>query len=405
MENNNIKSGDILRFCRLCADAANNCALKRLTLSRPTPRAEYTKITFALFSDVAGNVKISVEGRLADGKMIRKNIAADELEGCLSALAGDYGQGDLTVGSSQASYMISKKGKVSVVGEGKILNELKNGASTEIKSGNDKKKNYFFDGSEKWIVELGISTKDGKIHDKKQSKFRQINRFTELLDDVYDKLPSEGVLNVCDLCCGKSYLSFAVYEYLTSRKNRKVNMLGIDRKQDVIDYCNGVAKCIGADGLHFVAADISDDSVYSAAFGDNATIHLTVSLHACDIATDIVLRRAIEMRSEVILLTPCCHRELYGKIKSDALSFITSHPMLSYKFNDAVTDGIRVKMLEVDGYKVDTVELVDPEETPKNTLIRAVRKKNAHRSEKLTGEYNAIIDFLGIAGSYYDIYR
>ncbi len=405
MNNNNIKSGDILRFCRLCSEAANNSAMKRLTLSKPTKTAEYTKITFSLFSDTAGNVKISFDGKLADGKMIRKNIICDEFENLLCDLTCDYAQGDLTVGSSQASYMTSKKGRVSLVGEGKIRNELKNGVYAEITNGNDKKKNYFFDGSEKWIVELGISTKDGKIHDKKQSKFRQINRFTELLDDVYEKLPAEGVLNVCDLCCGKSYLSFAVYEYLTSRKNRKVNMLGIDRKQDVIDYCNGVAARIGADGLHFVAADISDDKVYTDAFGENATIHLTVSLHACDIATDIVLRRAIEMRSEVILSTPCCHRELYGKIKANALSFITSHSMLSYKFNDAVTDGIRVKMLEVEGYKVDTVELVDPEETPKNTLIRAVRKKNACRSEKLESEYNAIIDFLGITGSYYDIYR
>lgn len=405
MENNSIKSGDILRFCRLASDAAEGCSLTRLTLSKPTPDAEYTKISFYLFADGSEKVRVAFEGKLADGKMIRKNYDRAELYGVLAALTDSYKQGDLSAYTAQASYMVSKKGKVSLVGEGKVRAVIDSGCTAEITSGSDRKKNYFFDGTEKWLVELGISTKEGRIHDKKQSKFRQINRFTELLDDIYLKLPSDGTLNVCDLCCGKSYLSFAVYEYLTSHKKRTVNMLGIDRKRDVIDYCNGAAERIGADGLHFVAADISEDSVYADVFGENAKIHLTVSLHACDIATDIVLRRAVLMQSEVILSTPCCHHELYGKIKSDALSFITSHSMLAGKFNDAVTDGLRVKMLETECYKVDTVELVDPEETPKNTLIRAVRRKNASRSDKLAAEYNAIVDFLGISGSYYDIYR
>ncbi len=405
MENNTEKSGALLRFCRLAADAASAGALKRLTLSKPADGAEYQRLSFVLFASADGTVAVASEGRLADGRVIRKNHAAGALFDLLLPLADGYKQGDLAVGDAQASYMISKKGKVSAVGEGRVRSAIDSGASAELSQGNDRKKNYIFSGDEKWLIALGISDRDGRIHDKKQSKFRQINRFTELLDDIYAKLPAEGTLNVCDLCCGKSYLSFAVYEYLTSHKGRQINMLGVDRKRDVIDYCNSAAERIGAAGLRFVAADISDDEVYVNAFGEGAIVHLTVSLHACDIATDIVLRRALEMRSEVILSTPCCHHELYGKLKCPSLGFITAHSMLSGKLNDAVTDGLRVKMLDVEGYKVETVELVDPEETPKNTLIRAVRRKNAARSEKLVGEYNAIVDFLGIGGSYYDIYR
>ncbi len=405
MENNTEKSGALLRFCRLAADAASAGALKRLTLSKPADGAEYQRLSFVLFASADGTVAVASEGRLADGRVIRKNHAAGALFDLLLPLTDEYKQGDLAVGDAQASYMISKKGKVSAVGEGRVRSAIDSGASAELSQGNDRKKNYIFSGDEKWLIALGISDRDGRIHDKKQSKFRQINRFTELLDDIYAKLPAEGTLNVCDLCCGKSYLSFAVYEYLTSHKGRQGNMLGVDRKRDVIDYCNSAAERIGAAGLRFVAADISDDEVYVNAFGEGATVHLTVSLHACDIATDIVLRRALEMRSEVILSTPCCHHELYGKLKCPSLGFITAHSMLAGKLNDAVTDGLRVKMLETEGYKVETVELVDPEETPKNTLIRAVRRKNAARSEKLVGEYNAIVDFLGIGGSYYDIYR
>ena len=183
-------------------------------------------------------------------------------------------------------------------------------------------------------------------------------------------------------------------------------MLAVDRKADVISYCRRVANDVGADDLHFVAADIADESVYDEAFGAGTAVDLTISLHACDIATDLVLRRAVKMRSRVILSTPCCHHELYGKIKSEPLSFITSHSMLSQKLTDAVTDGLRVKMLEVEGYRVETVELIDPDETPKNVMIRArLRKSHGYDRRRLTDEYNAIIDFLGLFGSYYDIYR
>ncbi len=177
-------------------------------------------------------------------------------------------------------------------------------------------------------------------------------------------------------------------------------MIGVDRKTDVIAYCEDVARKIGADGLSFVAADVSDDDVYKR-FG--GVVDLVVSLHACDIATDIVLRRTVKLGARVILSTPCCHHELYGKLRAPELSFITSHSMLSQKLNDAVTDGLRVKMLEAEGYKTSTVELIDPDETPKNVMIRAVKARG--RDERRISEYNAIVDFLGIGGSYYDIYR
>ncbi len=324
----------------------------------------------------------------------------------LSSLAAEfrYRQGNLSAGGREAQYIVSKKGKVTVSGAGSLRDALASQpGSAEISEGVDSEKRYFWHGGEPWLIALGISDKSGRVHDKRRSKFRQINRFTELLDDVYGELPQEGELKVCDLCCGKSYLSFAVYEYLTKKRGRRVNMLAVDRKRDVIEYCAGVASAIGADGLHFVAADVADGAVYEPMFGRDGEVDLTVSLHACDIATDLVLRRAVKLSSRVIMSTPCCHHELYGKINSAPLSFITSHSMLSQKLTDAVTDGLRVKMLEVEGYRVETVELIDPDETPKNVLIRARRRQSADR-EKHISEYNSIIKFLGLSGSYYDIY-
>lgn len=362
------------RFASLSADAAGAGVLQRLTFSRPENKSDAAKVTASLFSDKDGHTLVKAETFLPDGRCLRENIAPTDAHASFSSLAMRYRQGNLTVGGVSAQYIVSKKGKATLSGECAVRAAITSSAPITL-PGSDAKKRYFWDGSEDWLIALGISDKNGRVHDKRQSKFRQINRFTELLDDVYDDLPEKGELKVCDLCCGKSYLSFAVYAYLTVVRGRCVNMLCVDRKKDVIEYCSGVAHDIGAVGLHFVAGDVSDGDIYANAFGNDMSVDLTVSLHACDIATDIVLRRAVLMRSRVILSTPCCHHELYGKIKSAPLSFITSHSMLSQKLTDAVTDGLCVKMLEAEGYKTSTVELIDPDETPKNTLIRAIRKK------------------------------
>ena len=389
------------RFAQLASGAARSGVLSRVTFSRPSADGEELRVTATLYRSADGSVMVRADTALSDGKVIRKNYTPDESGAYFKLLSARYRQGNLSAGGAEAQYMVSKKGKATLSGERAVSDAISSAAPTVVGDA-DTKQRYFWDGGEDFLVALGISDKNGRVHDKRQSKFRQINRFTELLDDVYGSLPSEGTLTVCDLCCGKSYLSFAVYAYLTAVRGRSVRMLGVDRKRDVIEYCESVAREIGADGLHFVAADVSDDNVYGQ-FGGRAD--LVVSLHACDIATDIVLRRAVELDARVILSTPCCHHELYGKVKSAPLSFITSHSMLAQKLNDAVTDGLRVKMLEAEGYRVATVELIDPDETPKNVMIRAVKKRGQRNRDKLIGEYNAIVDFLGIAGSYYDIYR
>ncbi len=396
---------DISQFTSLISGAIETEALSRLTFSRPMRADLPTKVTSSLYRSKGGEVMVATESMMADGKCIRKNRSKHDAAEHLSSLTAEYRQGNLAVGGREAQYIVSKKGKVSVSGIGAVREALSSPSAAPISVGADNEKRYFWQGDEPWLIALGISDASGRVHDKRRSKFRQINRFTELLDDIYGELPPEGELNVCDLCCGKSYLSFAVYEYLTEKRGRRVNMLAVDRKRDVIEYCAGVAASVGAEGLRFVAADIADESesVYDDAFGKDAKVDLTVSLHACDIATDLVLRRAVKLSSRVIMSTPCCHHELYGKIKSAPLSFITSHSMLSQKLTDAVTDRLRVKMLEVEGYKVETVELIDPDETPKNVLIRARRRLSADR-EKLMSEYNSIIEFLGLSGSYYDIY-
>ena len=268
----------------------------------------------------------------------------------------DYSQTNIVAAAGQCEIKISKKGKIF------ISDKISYSGKVETSS-HDKEKKYLLSGAN-FLFPLGISDESGRIHDKKQSKFRQINRFIEHLDDVYECLPREGDLTVCDLCCGKSYLTFAVYYYLTDIKKRSVKMYGVDLKSDVIEYCSGVASKLGYKDLEFICADITTFDV--------GRPDLVISLHACDIATDIVLGYAIKHSARVILSTPCCHHEMAKQLDCKELSFISEYSMLKQKLCDAATDSLRCLMLASNGYSVEALELIDPEDTPKNLLIRAV---------------------------------
>jgi hypothetical protein len=272
---------------------------------------------------------------------------------------------------TDCEYRCSASGKTVVLGDKKLRHLLDSAdraaTSTDIED-NNRKKQYILDGSEPFLRELGVADANGRVYDKKQSKFRQINRFLEIIRDAEDKLPRDEI-RICDLCCGKSYLSFAAYHYFANVRKMKVSMSGVDLKADVVEHCNSTAKALEFDGLEFICMDIND-------YDPEVLPSLVISLHACDVATDIVLMKAAEWRTDVILSTPCCHHELNHNIDCEALSFITEHSMLRQKLCDAATDALRLCRLESQGYTTSTVELIDPNETPKNVMLRAFRKKN-----------------------------
>ena len=258
-------------------------------------------------------------------------------------------------------------------------------------SGNNQKKNYIIEGNAPFLIYLGVSDKNGRVHDKKQSKFRQINKFVEHIRDVSSHLEGDGELVIYDLCCGKSYLSFAVYHYFANILGRRVRMFGVDLKADVIEYCSSVAKALNFNGLSFHCEDIT-------AHKFERKPDLVISLHACDTATDIVIEKAIAEGARVILSTPCCHHELNHTLKCRELSFVAEHSMLRQKLCDAATDALRLKLLEANGYTVAALELIDPEETPKNILLRAIKRPqtpaNAVRSKAAMQEYEDAKRFL-----------
>ena len=373
-------------FSELTMLAIERAAIKKLIFSRPTT-SEVTKASARLCEN-RGRRMLAVEYSLPGNTVSQKNFYGDAMREEVSRLLKEYGQANLITSLGDAEWKLSKSGKEALLGADKLQRKLmgsQEGFEAAIES-LDKEKNYILSGKEEFLIRLGISSKDGRVHDKKQGKFRQINRFLEHIEDVYSSLPKDGEINVFDLCCGKSYLSFAVYYYLTAVKGRRVKMLGVDLKRDVILWCERLASELGFDGMRFLVEDVTKTPA-------DDKPHMVISLHACDIATDIVINTAIRMGAEVILSTPCCHRYLNDKINASELLFVTKYPHLRNKLCEAVTDAIRAARLEGAGYSVSVMELTDPDDTPKNTLIRAIRKRGAVNNENNEG-YEGLLSFI-----------
>lgn len=318
-----------------------------------------------------GKTYLQLETFTNDGKALHKNIDINNgAKAVVCDFEKSYRQLNILTASGELEAKRSSKSKLFV--RDRLGEELQR--EDRILGHDRQKKHILYDGTVyDFLVLLGISDADGRIFDRRRAKFRQINRFLDYVAEIYDKLPAEGELYVLDLCCGKSYLTFAAYYYLTAVRGRKVVMTGADLKSDVIKLCSDYAERLGYDGLKFVCCDIMKLEV-------NRRPDIVMSLHACDTATDIVLAKAVTSGARVILSTPCCHHEMMRQINgnskiSQSLSAITDYPLLRQKLCDALTDGMRCRILEAEGYEVKVTELIDPEETPKNIMISAIYQK------------------------------
>ncbi|MBO4706726.1 MAG: SAM-dependent methyltransferase [Spirochaetaceae bacterium] len=272
------------------------------------------------------------------------------------------------------------------------------GRAMHLSQPHDRQKNYLLkEGTPvNFLVRLGIMTKDGKVHAQKYSKFRQINRFLEYVDDILPELVARAesqessALKIVDFGCGKSYLTFAVYYYLTAIKGLKAHITGIDLKKDVILHCKQLASDCGYKGMEFICGDVAD-------FKGDEHPDLVITLHACDTATDYALSYAVKNEAKCILSVPCCQHELNSLLKKrvpdDAFSAMFKYGIIKERLSALATDVMRAGILEKCGYSTQILEFIDMEDTPKNLLIRAIKREthaktgeNAHQSAQNTTE-------------------
>ncbi|MBE6580363.1 MAG: SAM-dependent methyltransferase [Ruminococcaceae bacterium] len=376
-----------LKFATLCRQAAEREMLKKAVFTAPVD-STVVRATGTL-RRVGGEVKMQIESFYQDGKARHENLPCNETgEARLAEIAAGFARINLLTTVGDAELRQSKKGEWLLLGADKLARRLQSGGATVEVGGNDKAKKRILSGDEPFLKLLGVSDENGRVHDKKGPKFRQINRFLELIRDTLPHLPKDKI-RICDLCCGKSYLSFAVYHYFANVLGYTVSMTGVDLKPDVVSTCNEVAEKLGFKGLHFLCGDV-------AAYESPERPQLVISLHACDTATDLVLEKGMAWEARVILSTPCCHHELNHTLCCPTLSFIAEHAMLRQKLCDAATDALRLKLLEANGYHVAALELIDPDDTPKNVMLRAIRREGEDEAARARAmaEYRAARAFL-----------
>ncbi|MGN1227699.1 MAG: class I SAM-dependent methyltransferase [Christensenellales bacterium] len=338
----------------------------KYTFSSPFDKNECKKI---VYRKVEERETYFQQEKFVENKVFHENIDLSEIENKLMETFSLYKQCCIQ-SKDETINVFNFDGKI-------VLKRIK--ASNKCDLSHNKQKEYFINEYDDVPVlrELGIFTLENKIVASKYDKFKQINRFIEIIDDKLNQYNKKEI-NIIDFGCGKSYLTFVLYYYLTSIRKIKANISGYDLKSDVVTHCNKLAKKYGYENLNFYNEDVANVKT------DN-NVDMLITLHACDTATDFALNFAINSKIKYIFSVPCCQHEINLSIKKGGeFDCFLSYGLIKERFSSLLTDTIRAKVLECKGYKVDILEFVDFSHTPKNLMIRAERvRKETNLTENL----------------------
>lgn len=318
--------------------------------------------------------------KYTDKQVFHENIEKEELrDKLLEFVYNNYKQLNGWSNETTFDMKISKKGKI-------LLSKKKTNNANLSNKAHNKEKNYILKEGTiiKPLIDLGVFTKEGKVVNSKYDKYKQINRFIEIIDDEIKK-KNYKELTILDFGCGKSYLTFVLYHYFVEIKKINVKMIGLDLKEDVIKKCNEIAKTYNYENLHFELGDING-------FKYNNKVDMVITLHACDTATDYALYNAIKWNAKMIFSVPCCQHELNAQMKSENLSILTNYGIIQERIAALMTDSIRGNLLEYMGYKTQLLEFIDIAHSPKNILIRASKNKvSDEKKNKVLNEVDNLI--------------
>lgn len=373
-----------------------NTSPHKLVLSKPSKKSnEITRINVTFKGEYYQFEKVT------EKHVFHENVLArDAVQRCFDYLEDDFRQLNAWGQEFEFNIKITKKGKI-------FFDKRKSDYCNEPDfQQHNRKKNYILKEGEQIapLVDMGIFTKEGKVITSMYDKFRQINRFVEIIDDAFkdhelgaDSNSDKNKLTIIDFGCGKSYLTFIMYYYFTEIKNMNIKMIGVDQNESLINQCNDAAEKYGYKNLHFEMGDINGFQ-----YTDN--VDMVISLHACDTATDYALYNAIKWGAKMIFSVPCCQHELNEQIQSDDFALFTRYGLIKERMAALMTDSIRANLLEVSGYKTQILEFIDMEHTPKNILLRAVKKPRPKKTvEKAQKEIENVISEFGLRPTLVDL--
>ncbi len=342
--------------------SVENDTFIKLTLSKPTGNEPELKNVYVRPIEIKSQLMLSFTLRYKT-KDIVKNYSLEEANGIISLwLGGTFLNANLLTAEADYTLMFNKKRKA------KFLKKKASNQTIPEKLHNREKKQWINPLKSHFLNELGITNERGEVLKSSQRKFRQINKFIEIIDSLLPSKTKTSTFKIVDVGSGKGYLTFALYDYLKNTKQWNPEIYGIELRKPLVDFCNNLASQSGFDDLHFIAKDIDDFEVEK--------LDVLIALHACDIATDIAIAKGIQSKAEIIVVAPCCHKQVRKEINCHTeMSAVLKHGILEERQAELITDGIRALLLEANGYKTKVFEFISTEHTSKNLMIVGTKAK------------------------------
>lgn len=379
------------QLIRLLGETVND-GLYQIILSNPREKNKAFKIKVKPVM-VKGSLRF--QQTIYEGtKVFHENLTAVDMSKRVQELIiHDFKQCEIEHRQCKAMVLVSKKGKITVRSKKSDSTETEPAVDNAVQFAHNRVKQYILkEGiAVPFLIDLGVQTKEGKIVHSRYGKFKQINRFLEFIEDILPTLSKERTVHIIDFGCGKSYLTFAMYYYLHDLQGYDVEITGLDLKEDVIERCNDLSRKYGYEKLRFLKGDIAE-------YNEAGQVDMVVTLHACDMATDYALAKAVKWGAKVILSVPCCQHEVNKQIHNEELAVLFKHGIVKERVSALITDAIRAELLEAEGSEAAVLEFIDMEHTPKNLLIRAVKKPGSDKKgqTKARQRVEELAGFLGI---------
>ena len=356
-------------------------ALSKAVFSQPIDKTDYQKVNIRPVQ-LRGELLYQLE-RFRDNKAYHRNLSGEELRKVVAEeLESRYRQALVVTDSQTIQYSMKRDGSYKRHATASVP------LPGNVQSHNREKEYILKEGENiPALVDLGVFTADFKIVRAKYDKYKQINRFIELIDHAFKDYGKDKI-TILDFGCGKSYLTFILYYYFAVKRSIQATIIGYDLKADVVQRCGEIAKKYGYTGLEFVHADVTKDVL------TDRSIDMIVTLHACDVATDFALHYAIQKKADFIFSVPCCQHEVNSGIhKGGDLDILLKYGIIKERVSALLTDSIRASVLEDMGYNVDMIEFIDFDHSPKNIMIRA--RRNGKPGTKGRAQAQALSDAYG----------
>ncbi|MBO7460818.1 MAG: methyltransferase [Bacteroidales bacterium] len=377
-------------FAKLENSLADNSIIK-MTLSKPVSKNNDLRNIYVKPILLKDNKMYQFTYRYERRDETKNFTANQTMEQVRSLVPTDFQNVSLFTLTEDVTLLVSKKGKPTLMCK-------KTSESRDVDLSHDHEKQRLIDPSKPWWHLLGLTTRDGKVTADMQHKFKQICKYVEIVDGVMRQTKFGDEIHIADMGAGKGYLTFALYEYLTTHYDKKIVMEGVEIRpelvlkiNDIIEKCKDARPCVST--IHFVQNSIDE---YKP-----SKLDVLIALHACDTATDDAILKGIRNNAKLIICAPCCHKQIRREMeKSGKTDSITKYGIFLERQAVMITDAVRALVLEYCGYKTQVMEFIEIDNTPKNVLLVGRKSDKPVDKEAVTKQIDGLLKQYGIEEHY-----